>query len=316
MCISIPDSPLLLPHARVMDSFYPYVPVTCPQLPLLRSAVTSLSLGVVKSSAVLWLLTGPEWWQPSVRPACVQPPCTVLCEWFGSGLLWVLQSVHVFGFIFGSGPKFTPAEVLCHMTSTFIIETSETTVLPYFILNSCMYVCVCPKYHYHSTTNLNKVYSCHFWLILILIILKQTWIFQSEVVASHLLLFSSSSSSPPNWCSFEVAASPSQCSCSVSACVLTLRFNSVQQSLAEMKGRQVWKALWSVTLKPNGSLGFHANFGLISAISNCKQKKRLMQIGRIWYFCKDLNVCLLARHLRRICVRSIWNCLDDIIMNM
>lgn len=65
---------------------------------------------------------------------------------------------------------------------------------------------------------------------------------------------------PPNWCSFEVAASPSQCSCRVSPCVLTLRFNSVQQSLAEMKGRQVWKALWSVTLKPNGSLGFHANF--------------------------------------------------------
>lgn len=29
-----------------------------------------------------------------------------------------------------------------------------------------------------------------------------------------------------------------------------------------------------LTLKPNGSLGFHANFGLISAISNCKQKKK------------------------------------------
>lgn len=122
------------------------------------------------------------------------------------------------------------------------------------------------------------------------------------------------SSFPPlNRCSFEVTAFPSRCSRRVSPCVLTLRFNSVQQSLAEMKGRQVWKALWSVTLKPNGSLGFHANFGLISAISKCKQKKKLMQMGRIWYFCKDLNVCLLTRHPRRICVCSIWNCLDDIM---
>lgn len=53
---------------------------------------------------------------------------------------------------------------------------------------------------------------------------------------------------------------------------------------------------------------------LPSPIAN--RKKRLMQIGRIWYFCKDFNVCLLARHLRKICVCSIWNCLDGIIMNM
>lgn len=132
------------------------------------------------------------------------------------------------------------------------------------------------------------------------------------MVASHLLL-SPRLFSPLNRCSFEVTAFPSRCSRRVSPCVLTLRFNSVQQSLAEMKGRQVWKALWSVTLKPNGSLGFHANFGLISAISKCKQKKKLMQMGRIWYFCKDLNVCLLTRHPRRICVCSIWNCLDDIM---
>lgn len=150
---------------------------------------------------------------------------------------------------------------------------------------------------------------------LILIRLKQTWNCHSEVVASHLLPFSLFR--PRTGAASKSQPSPLGCSCRVSPCVLTLRFNSMQQSLAEMKGRQVWKALWSVTLKPNGSLGFHANFGLISAISNCKRKKRrLMQMGRIWYFCEDLNVCLLARHLRRICACCIWNCLGDMVINM
>lgn len=54
------------------------------------------------------------------------------------------------------------------------------------------------------------------------------------------------------------------------SCVLTLSFNAVPHSLAEMRGRSVWKTLWSGALNPNGSLGFRAKFGTVSAISECK----------------------------------------------
>ena len=63
----------------------------------------------------------------------------------------------------------------------------------------------------------------------------------------------------------------------------------MQHSLAEMRGRLVWKALWSVTLHPNGSLGFHANLVWSLPSQNVNKKSlckwdRFYISARIWMF--------------------------------
>lgn len=85
------------------------------------------------------------------------------------------------------------------------------------------------------------------------------WNYQSALVSSILLSFTPPS---PPWAGADLKSRPFpwRCSRRVSSCVLTLRLNGVQQSLAEMKGRQVWKALWSVNAEAKWLVGLSCQF--------------------------------------------------------